>query len=192
MTRRNIPRRALAPLALAGLLAACASPPLTIYTLGTPAAADAVPISRKSTVIEVRRVAVPDYLDSQDIMVRNGNVLARSTLGRWATRLSLEATYYLTSALAQRHPDALVTDQSAIEPPDDRIFVTISRLDVTSDGVATLDADWQILPHNPAQPIRRGRAQFTSSGPVATDQDVVSLTKAVLSQLADAIGAAIA
>jgi uncharacterized lipoprotein YmbA len=179
---------ALLAFALACLTASCASPPLTIYTLGAPAAAVGTgPLGQKTMVIEVRRVTVPDYLDSQDILVRDGNVLARSSLGRWATRLSLESTYFLTSELARRRPDALVTDQPPIEPPNDRIFVTISRLDVTSAGTATLDADWQIVPRDPKQPVRRGRAQFTSSGPVATDQDVVALTKAVISQLADAI-----
>lgn len=126
----------------------CASPPLTIYTLGTPAAMDAMPMNRRSAVIEVRRVTVPDYLDSKGLLVRNGNVLARSTQGGWATRLSLEATYYLTSVLGR-------------EPA--------------------------ILPRNPAQPIRRGRAPLTSSGPVVTDQDVVSLTQDPLSRLANAI-----
>jgi uncharacterized lipoprotein YmbA len=186
-------RRVVASIALAvaGLTASCASPPLTIYTLGAPAAAVGTgPLGQKTLVIEVRRVTIPDYLDSQDILVRDRNVLARSSLGRWATRLSLEATYFLTSELARRRPDTLVTDQPPIEPPNDRIFVAISRLDVTSAGVATLDADWQIVPRDPKQPVRRGRAQFTSSGPVATDQDVVALTKAVLSQLADAIDVA--
>jgi uncharacterized lipoprotein YmbA len=177
--------------AIACLTASCASPPLTIYTLGAPGpGVDAAPLNRKTTVIEVRRVAIPDYLDSQDILVRDGNVLVRSTQGRWATRVSLETTYFLTSELARRNPDAVVTDQPQIEPPADRVFVTISRLDVTTAGVATLDADWQIVPRNPAQPVRRGRARFTSNGPVATDQDVVTLTKAVLTQLADAIEAA--
>jgi uncharacterized lipoprotein YmbA len=190
MSGRQSLRRGVASLAfaLACLLASCASPPLTIYTLGAPAAAVGTgPLGQKTMVIEVRRVSVPDFLDSQDILVRDGNVLVRSTQGRWATRLSLEATYFLTSELARRRPDALVTDQQPIEPPNDRIFVTISRLDVTSAGTATLDADWQIVPRDPKQPVRRGRAQFTSSGPVATDQDVVTLTKAVLAQLAEAI-----
>jgi uncharacterized lipoprotein YmbA len=190
MPRRRIALLLLAS-AVAGLAASCAAPPLTLYTLGAPSAAtDAPPLGGKAVVIEVRRVSIPDYLDSQDILVRNGNTLARSTLGRWATRLSLEATYLLTGRLAERRQDALVTNDPQVEPPNDRIFVTISRLDVTVSGVATLDADWQIVPRNPAQPIRRGRAQFTSNGPVATDQDVVTLTKAVLMQLADAIDVA--
>jgi uncharacterized lipoprotein YmbA len=182
-------RRAAAALALAAacLTASCAAPALTVYTLGAPAGSNTAPLGQKTTVIEVRRVAVPDYLDTQDIVVRNGNVLVRSGQGRWATRVSLEATYLLTSELARRYPGALVTNQPPLEPPNDRIFVTISRLDVTSAGAATLDADWQIVPRVGAQPIRRGRAQFTANGPVATDQDVVTLTKDVLTQLADRI-----
>ena len=186
-------RHAAAVLALATacLTASCASPALTVYTLGAPAASDAPPLGQKTAVIEIRRVSVPDYLDTQDIVVRNGNVLMRSGQGRWATRVSLEATYLLSSELARRYPDALVTSQPPLEPPNDRIFVTISRLDITSAGLATLDADWQIVPRAATRPIRRGRAQFTANGPVATDQDVVTLTKDVLSQLADRIDVAL-
>jgi uncharacterized lipoprotein YmbA len=186
-------RRAVSALAFAAacLTASCASPALTIYTLGAPpAATGAPPLGQKATVIELRRVVVPDYLDSQDIVVRNGDVLVRCAQGRWATRVSLEATYFLTSELARRYPDALVTNQQPIEPPNDRIFVTISRLDVTGAGVATMDADWQIVPRSATQPTRRGRAQVTANGPVATDQDVVTLTRDLLSQLADRIDVA--
>ncbi len=170
------------------LAASCAAPPLTLYTLGAPArATDATPLGRKSLVIEVRRVSVPDYLDSQDILVRNGTTLVRSAQGRWATRVSLGVTYYLTGRLAERRPDALVTDEPQVEPPTYRLFVTISTLDVTSAGAATLDADWTIVPRDPAQPVHRARGHFTAKGPVATDQDVVALTTSVLRQLADAI-----
>jgi uncharacterized lipoprotein YmbA len=184
-------RRLVTTVALVFLIASCASPPLTLYTLGAPAAASgAAPLGGKAIVIEIRRVAVPDDLDSQDILVRDGSTLVRSTLGRWASRVSLGVTSYLTARLAQRRPDALVTDQPQIEPPDYRIFVTISTLDVTTSGTATLEADWLIVPRNPAQPTRRDRGRFTSTGPVATDQDVVSLYTAVLRQLADAIDVA--
>ncbi len=173
---------------LAFLLASCASPPLTLYTLGPPGVGSGTdPLASKALVIEVRRVAVPDFLDSEDILVRNGNALARSTQGRWATRVSMGVTSFLTARLAQRRPDALVTDQPQVTPPNYRLFVTISTLDVTSAGTATLDADWTIVPRDPAQPVIRDRGRFTSTGPVATDQQVVTLTEAVLTQLADAI-----
>ncbi len=188
-------RRHVVGLVLAGvatlLTASCASPSLAIYTLGAPAArSDAAPLGRKPIVIEVRRVSVPDNLDSQDIMVRNGSMLIRSTRGRWASRLSLAVTTYLTARLAQRRPDAVVTDQPQIESPNYRIFVTINRLDVTAGGVATLEADWLVVPRNPTQPTSRGRGRFTSDGPVATDQDVVALYSAVVSRLAGTINVA--
>ncbi len=188
--RRSVMALVLA-CAVALLTASCASPSLAIYTLSPPATPSySVPLSSKAVVIEVRRVSVPDNLDSQDILVRNGSTLVRSTQGRWAGRLSLGITSYLTARLAQRRPGALVTDQPQIDAPNYRIFVTISRLDVTSGGVATLDADWLVVPRNPAQPTWRGRGRFTSTGSVTGDQNVVALYAAVLSQLAGAIDVA--
>jgi uncharacterized protein len=170
------------------LMTACASPPLSLYTL-TPSDAPVatVSLSDRTPVIEIRRVVIPDYLDTQDILVRSGNILQRSPHGRWASRLSIEVTRYLTGLLAARRPNALITDQLPAATPNDRIFITISNLDVTSAGLATLEADWTIVPQNPAQAIRRQRAQVTANGPVKTDQDVVILTQAVLTRLADAI-----
>ena len=42
-------------------------------------------------VIEIRRVIVPDYLDLQDILVRDGSRLERSPRGRWASRFSVRS-----------------------------------------------------------------------------------------------------
>jgi uncharacterized lipoprotein YmbA len=187
MSALRLPRAILSCTA-AALLASCAAPPLTLYTLGAPAiAANGPPLGGKATVIEVRRVTLPDYLDTQDILVRHGNTLERSGRGRWASRLSLGITDLLTGRLAQRRPDALITDQPQTEAPSYRVLINISRLDVTADGVATLEADWQIVPRDPAMPTRRDRAGFSLNGPVATDQDVVTLEESVLDRLAGAI-----
>lgn len=186
LTRRRAAAAAVS-ICLAGLATSCASPPLNLYTLGDPASPGSQPLGGHSIVIEVRRVAVPDFLDSQDILVRNGNTLVRSSQGRWVSRVSLGVTTYLTARLAQRRPDALVTDQPQIETPNYRIFITIATLDVTTAGTATLEADWLIVPRNPDQPTRRDRGRFTASGPAATDQDVVALYTAVLTQLTAAI-----
>ena len=172
---------------LALLATSCASPPLTLYTLDVPSAAAPSSLrSNPAVVVEVRRVSIPDYLDSEDILLRKGNVLARSSRGRWATRLSLGITHFLAARLAQRRPDAFVTDQLQ-DAPDDRISVTINQLDVTSAGSGMLDADWQTIPRDPRQPSRRARGRFTANGPVATDQDVVTLMTNLLLQLADAM-----
>jgi uncharacterized protein len=122
---------------IASTFTSCGPPPLTLYTLDVPAVAwDAEPLGRKVTVIEVRRAAIPDYLDTQDIMVRDGSTLRRSPQGRWASRFSVGATHFLTGRLAQRRPDALITDQPQAESPSYRILLTISRLDVTTSGVS--------------------------------------------------------
>lgn len=185
-------RRIFVALALASmtvLASACASPPLKLYTLEPSGLApQPAPTSTRMKVVEVRRVIVPDFLDTQDITVRHGNTLARSSEGRWASRLSLAATYYLTGQLARRRPAVLVTEQPQVEPPDYRLFITISTLDVTNDGTGTLEADWLVVPRTgPASQRRRGR--FTTTGPVATDQDVVQLNTALLQQLSDAVAA---
>jgi Polyphosphate kinase 2 (PPK2)/ABC-type transport auxiliary lipoprotein component len=73
--------------------------------------------------------ATPDYLDSQDILARDGSTLVRSIHGRWASRFSLAATHFLAGPLAQRRPNALITDQPQFEVPGYRIFITISMLD---------------------------------------------------------------
>ncbi|HEX4365292.1 MAG TPA: PqiC family protein [Rhodopila sp.] len=180
-------RRSFLPWAVALLLASCASPPLTLYTLGTPPASDAAPLGARPVVIAVARVTMPDELDTEDLVVRDGSTLHRSTKGRWASRLSLGITDRLTQRLAERRPDALVTDRPLSDTPTERIQVNIGRLDVDSNGTATLDADWMIVPRDPKTPTRRDRGHFTATGPVATDADVVALLGKVLDQLAAAI-----
>ena len=170
------------------MIIGCASPRLSLYTLESPGAlATERPLSRHSVVIEVRRVVIPDALDTQDIVVRNGNQFDRSPTGRWATRLSMAITHYLTGQLAARRPDALVTDQTQVGTPNDRLYIAISTLDITRAGQAVLEADWTIVPRNPSLPDRRQRGRFTAQGPVASDHDVVVLLQALLQQLADAI-----
>jgi uncharacterized lipoprotein YmbA len=184
-------RCALAACVLATVVS-CGAPPLTLYTLGGPTTASdppppRPPLGRKPTVIEIVRVTIPDEIDTEDILVRSGSTLRRSERGRWASRLSLGITDRLTGRLAASRPDALVTDRLQGEVPTYRVLINISRLDVITGGVATLEADWLIAPHDPATPTRRNRARFTVTGPVATDQQVVTLEEKLLDQLAGAI-----
>jgi uncharacterized lipoprotein YmbA len=173
------------------LLNACGAPPLTLYTLAAPdpraASSKSLPLGQKPLVIAVARVTVPDELDTEDIVVRDGSTLRRSHLGRWATRLSLAVTDRLTERLAQRRPDAVVTDRPLTETPSYQVLVNIGRLDVTTAGVTTLDADWLIVPRDPDVPAVRDRGHFSATRPVATDQDVVNLVGAVLDKLSRAI-----
>jgi uncharacterized lipoprotein YmbA len=170
------------------LLASCASPPLTLYTLADPVGApSAPPLAAHPLVIEVARVSIPDDVDSEDILLHDGSLLRRSKTGRWASRLSLEITALLTHKLADRHPDALVTDVRQLTSPDDRLVVSITRLDITAQGQASLTADWQIVPENSDAKMSRDRASFSLAGPVATDHDIVALQSELIRRLADAI-----
>jgi uncharacterized lipoprotein YmbA len=132
-------------------------------------------------------VTIPDDFDTEDILVHDGNVLRRSKSGRWASRLSLEITSLLTHDLAVRHPEALVTDVRQLASPAARLLISITELDVTAQGHAALVADWQIVPENTEASVVRARAQFSLSGPVMTDQDVVSLEGELVKSLAGSI-----
>ena len=184
---RIVPYRIIGACCATWLLASCGAPPLTVYTLAPAAAAGTAPLAHTPVVIAVARVSIPDELDTEDIVVRDASILRRSRQGRWASRLSLGITDRLTQRLAERRPDALVTDRPLTETPTERVAINIGRLDVTASGLATLDADWLVSPRSTGAPTRRDRGHFTATGPVATDQDVVLLVGKLLDQLAAAI-----
>jgi uncharacterized protein len=172
------------------LLAGCAAPPLRLYTLGEPPVSeDSRPLPHGAAVIEVDRLILPNDVDSEDILLTDGDVVERSPTGRWVSRLSLLATDHVTARLAMRSPDALVTDQWPAEAPDYRVMIHVERLDVANNGQASLDADWQISGRDPGGRPIRGRARIRLTGPTATDQDVVVLETALFNRLADTIGA---
>jgi ABC-type transport auxiliary lipoprotein component len=130
-----------------------------------------------SSISDTRQASSSDnYGDSVSPFVRFG--------------LPYERSGYIISPHKRRPRTARcegLLSQTQIETPDARISVTIGTLDITSAGGATLEADWTLVPRDPARPTRRQRARFVARGPVATDQDVVNLMQAVLTQLADAI-----
>ncbi len=171
------------------VLGSCAGPPLKLYTLGAGhAEAEGKAFNRSPVIIAVARVTLPDELDNDDILVRSGQNLLRSSRGRWSARLSTEVTERLTAQLAARRPDALVTSTPQSQTPSYRIVITLSRFDVSVDGRATLAADWLIVPSDPAASPRRDRTTFTMDGSVATDRDVVLLEGRVMDRLGQSIG----
>ena len=170
-------------------LANCAAPPLTRYTLaGTPAGGSGFgPLGKNPLVIVVGRVSVPDELDSADIVVRDGSTLRRSQSGRWTSRLSLGITDRITERLAARYPGMLVTDRPLSEAAADRVLINIGRLDVTTAGATSLEADWLVVPSGAGGRVTRARAAFHMTGPVATDLDVVTLVGLLVDRLAAVI-----
>ena len=186
-------RLCLTVCALLASVAACAPPPVTLYVLGAAGGgAGAEPGTTRAgpMVIELARLSLPDYLDNEDIVVRQGSTLQVSHTGRWASRLPEGATALIAARLAQTRPGALVTRQPQMATPAYRIRINISRFDVAAAGsavVATLDADWLIIPGDPDRAPRRDRTQLSASGPGGSDQNGVAIQTSLLSRLADAI-----
>ncbi|WP_338332032.1 ABC-type transport auxiliary lipoprotein family protein [Acetobacter sp. LMG 32666] len=190
------PRRTLlAVMACAPLLtlAGCASPPLRVYTLGVPSDANVTEphLSARATTIAISRIILPDYLDSQDIITRNGEEILRSSRSRWASRLSLGVTDLLTNVLSNKRPSELITDQPLADVATMRVQIDISRFDVDAAGQATLDATWAVLPHDPNLPLTRERTHLVATGPVSTDADVASLMRGLVIRLAERVNATI-
>ncbi|GAN85709.1 outer membrane lipoprotein [Komagataeibacter intermedius TF2] len=177
------------------VLSACSSAPVRFYTLGAPAVAvgaegsSTIPITDSTPVIEVERARMPDYLDSQDIMVRNGHEIERSGLGRWASRLSVGATDLITARLAQKWPNLFVTDQSQPDRPTWRLQLNISRLDVSRDGKSALNADWAIIPQDTRASILRNRTTIVMDGNTASNANIAKVTESLLNELSDRIEA---
>jgi uncharacterized protein len=80
-----------------------------------------------------------------------------------------------------------VTTSPLSDTPTVSIRINVSRLDIGADGTAVLEADWMVVPASQRLPVRQQRVRVALQGPVATDQDVVTLT----GQLADGLAAAI-
>lgn len=137
-------------LGAAGLVpAACGSggPPPVSYVLGTPApdGTAAVPLAGRP-VVEVKPVLVPDYLDTSDIQLRrDGNVMAPSTTGRWAERLSAGVTRAMAAELARRLPDLVVATVVPAERPARQVLVEVQSFEPRSEGSVLLLARWRVL-----------------------------------------------
>ena len=128
----------LVPLGTAGLaLAACglAGPAPDLYVLGAVYAATTVTTAHAGLpVVEVKRVGMPDYLDTTDILIRSGDQVVPSRTGRWSERLSVGVTRAFASALAARLPRMMVTTTSRAEPPAFQVVVDIETFDARTDG----------------------------------------------------------
>ncbi|QTF08624.1 membrane integrity-associated transporter subunit PqiC [Brenneria izadpanahii] len=126
-------------------LSACASPQVRYHTLVSPEpfvdAATPVPF-----VIEVLPVGVPAQLDTQQVIVRQGDSrVAVLNNDRWLSPLGDELQTALSSQIARR----LGTQDASGLPRDDgkpvvRILIQIRRFDGSPGNGVALDADWSL------------------------------------------------
>jgi uncharacterized lipoprotein YmbA len=176
------------------LLTGCAGSPLPrVYVLGTPVRADpGVTNEAGRPVVELPTVALPDYLDSTDIAVRNGqNELVPSTTGRWGERLSLGITHALAADLSQRLPGVLVTRSGVPGQSSVSLLVNVEAFDVHPDGQCVLAARWSI-PGSTGQPATISQqgtfvTKAAAGSAPLSDAAIVAAMVAAVDQLADRI-----
>ena len=181
--------------------AACSfAPPRRIYLLTPPIVATAATTTRPAPDgeaiaptqrLELRRLLVPDYLDTTDMLMRSGSdEVKASATGRWGERLSVGLTRALDADLAVRLPRYSIVEDASSNPQR-RLRITITALDLWPNGHCVLAANWSIADQDSSIPVTTGSTTIDSSSVVAamtaTDAIVVEGLVRTLGKLADSI-----
>jgi uncharacterized lipoprotein YmbA len=180
---------------LAGLLMVlgCAGPAPRIYILGPPAP----PLSGMASeagrpIIELKTVTVPDYLDTLDIQLRDGqNALNVSKTGRWGERLSVGVTRALEDDLTRRLPGVVIARSVPSGQPARTLLVTVDAFDIMPDGRCVLAARWSVIGTDRHTVAASERASIVTmvanSANGLKDADVVAAMAAAVNQLSDRV-----
>ncbi len=131
---KSVLRAGLAAFVISGL-AGCASVPPLQHVLLSPPQNERAPA--RSSEWHVRRVQVPEYLDSYDIQMRTDEyVLTRLPDAKWAERLPLA----MTRLLQQTIDEKLVGKRDRPYQVD----VAVDMFEPQPDGQVVLSARWTV------------------------------------------------
>lgn len=193
-------KKHLAFLALAAVLAGCASKPDNYYTLASPvAAADAAPSTLGGAAplyIELAPVAVPERFARPQMVVRepNGSVqVAVLEQHRWASSFENELRDALASGIAGRLGALDVTKggrQSS--QPVWRIAVQLQQFDAVDGGRVDAGFSWTLRRSDEARTLV---CQLNLGEPVGSGMDAVArgaqrVTAAAAAAMARSVAAA--
>jgi uncharacterized protein len=175
-------------LALLLPLAGCAgSPDPTFYALSShPGRRLTSPAWR----IELRRVAMPSYLDRPHVVRRaSPERLELAADERWGAPLDALVGATLAEDLGERLPSCVVfSEASSISAPADvRIEVEITRFESAADGVVQLRAGSAVRWGTESDRVRLNRHTIDIRPSTKSTADLVSSLSRSLSQLADAV-----
>jgi uncharacterized protein len=179
------------------ILAACGSsaPAPKVYVLTSPAAPVAsVANEAGRPVLLLPRVSVPDYLDTTDMMIRDGqNELRVSQTGRWGERLSVAVTDALDADLQRRLPGYLLV-RSGTGARD--VDVDVEAFDVRADGNCVLRVRWTVRGADGDTVLTRQQdtivAQASGTAQGVSDTAAAEVMSAAIDQLAARIAPAVA
>lgn len=168
------------------LLAACASPDPTYYTL-QPVAGTALPGG--PATVEVRRPGLAGYLDRSDVVLKSaGYQLAVNSQDRWAEPLGDMIGRVLTQDLSQRLPGSSVFSQSGAITADAqlRVEIDVQGFDTEASGQVVLTAELAIERGATHVPLATRHLMLTATpaGPGAAN--LAAAMSSLLGQLADA------
>jgi uncharacterized lipoprotein YmbA len=136
-------------------------------------------------------VLVPDYLDTTEILLRDGrHEIKVDATGRWGERLSEGLTQALAADLAARlPPDSVVLDASSKAPR--QLLINVEALDLWPDGHCVIAADWSIVERGAKTAAITGSGTFDTPAVTGVssvgDANLVDAIAHTVAQLADAI-----
>ena len=195
MTLLSQARQSLLGVVVVTALTACGTGPAPrIYVLHAPAET-AVPVVLETNrpIIELKPVSVPDYLDTTDIVLRDGrNGLTISPTGRWGERLSVGVGQALGAALVIRLPNVLVVAVPIQVQRARRAIVDIEAVDVHPDGRCIMTVRWTVMAADRRTTLVVERATIvTQASQTVTDASIVAAMALGIRELADLIAVAI-
>src|SRR5262249_55533545 len=132
-------------------------------------------------VLELKRVHVPDYLDTTDIVIRHpdGRIVARPS-ARWGERLSVGVTRVVAAALEARLPHVAVTTAPPTEAPRWQVLIDIDTFEAQAGGPSVVAGRWSLREGRGGQRLRDEK--FALSAPVGQDSDqalVAAMTRQI-------------
>lgn len=159
------------------------SDPSRFYTLNAEAQADKAQRPMPQLVLGVGPIAVSDYLDRSQIVVRESDTrLELAEFDRWAGNPAKEIQRVLGANLAT----LLGTEQIAHYPwrsginPGITVEATIERFEYANDGQVWLVAGWQVLADNGRRVVAFRRSTLHAE----SGSDYAEISKALSGLLA--------
>jgi len=176
-------------------LAACSlsGPPPAEYVIGEMPTPTTTTVSQKGwPIVEVKRVQLPDYLDTTDIVERRGNQLVPSSTGRWSERLSVGMTRELSASLAARLPEMLVTATPPLERPARLLVVDVIAFEWREDRQVVLVARSTIVDGANREILRTQLVSLVEKTDGGSDSAIVAAMTRAVDDLAGQLAAGIA
>jgi len=181
----------IAMAAVAILLGCQKEPARHVYILSPPADGAVRQIDHDTRpVLELRTVSLPDYLDTSDILLRDGrNEVRVSPTGQWGERLSTGIAESLRTALARRLPAIRIASSPTPGQPARELMIDVDAFDVQPDGHCVLTARWTVENPDRQDSGNGGRATIVTKAAASADGAVVAAMETAVDQLAGRIAA---